>query len=93
MLIIIYLNIKKYSYKHDFEQKIYGYLIISNIAMLIVDIIRLYVDGRSGNLMYVLNTFFTTIMIIYTPVLPMLWTIYIDYKVFLDKKRIKKNIY
>lgn len=92
ILIIIYLNIRKYSYKHDFEQKVYGYLIISNIVMLIVDIIRLYVDGRSGNIMYGLNMFFTIIMIISTPVLPMLWTIYIDYKVFLDKKRIKKNL-
>ncbi len=92
ILIIIYLNIRKYSYKHDFEQKVYGYLIISNIAMLIVDMIRLYVNGRSGNVMYGLNVFFTAIMIISTPLLPMLWTIYIDYKVFLDKKRIKRNL-
>lgn len=92
ILIIIFLNTIKYSYRYDYEQKIYSALIFSNMAMLIVDIIRLYVDGRSGSLMYIINLVFTTTMIVFTPILPMLWTIYIDYKIFRSKRRIDKRL-
>lgn len=91
ILVIIYFNIRKYGSNKDFEQKIYSSLLFSNIAMLLVDLVRIYVDSRSDSVMYGINVVFTTIMIISTPMLPMLWTVYIDYKIFLDKKRIKKN--
>ena len=91
ILLIIYFNIRKYGSNKKFEQKIYSFLLFSNIAMLLVDLIRLYVDGKNDSVMYGINVVFTTIMIISTPLLPMLWTIYIDYKIFLDRVKLKRN--
>lgn len=92
VLMMIYLNMKRYIYKYDFEQKVYTWLILSNSALLIIDIVRLYINGKTNPIYLTLNLIFTTLMIVFTPTMPMLWTIYIDYKIFIDKSRIKKNI-
>ena len=91
ILLLIYFNGRKYSYKYAYEQKLYTYMIFSNIFMLIIDIIRMYVNNKSGSFMYGTNLVFTSIMYGFTPVLSMLWTIYVDYRMFMDKERIKRR--
>lgn len=90
VLIIIYFNARKYSYRHAFEQKLYTYLIFSNIFMLVIDIMRMYINGKENTYMFEFNFITNFIMFALTPLVAMLWSIYIDYKVFMDRRKIKR---
>ncbi len=91
VLLIIYLNTRKYSYRYAYEQKLYTYLIFSNAFMLTVDIVRMYVDGKSGVGMYRANLIGAILMFTFTPIVSMIWSVYIDYKVFIDRKKAQKK--
>lgn len=91
VLLIVYLNTRKYSYKYAYEQKLYTYLIFLNASMIMLDIIRVYSNGKSGSLMYGSNMTASTLMYAFSPVVSMVWAIYIDYKIFMDRKKIKKE--
>ncbi len=91
ILLLIYFSARKYSYKYAYEQRLYTFMIFSNISMLIIDIVRMYVNEKSGLFMYGTNFLFTTIMYGLTPILSMLWTIYVDYRIFMDKARLKRR--
>ena len=92
VLLLIYLNTRRHMYKYDFEQKLYTYLIFINAFMLTIDIIRMYADGKSGNLMYTLNLTAAILTFVCTPIIAMFWSIYVDYKIFINRKKIKKEI-
>lgn len=92
VLLLIYLNTRRHMYKYAFEQKLYAYLIYINAFMLTVDIIRMYVDGKSGNIMHGLNLTATILTFACTPIIAMLWSIYVDYKIFIDRRKTKKEL-
>ncbi len=89
--VIIYFNIQKYKINLNIENRLFSYLVKGTLSVLIVDVVRLYVNARTGFLMYELNLISSTIMILMTPVVPMFWSFYIEYKIFSDKDRIKRH--
>lgn len=91
VLVIMFVNTKKYKYKYMLEEKIYRLLIGFNISMLVIDAIRMYVNGIDTPAMRTLNIIFTTLMISFTPVVPMLWSVYVDFKIFMDVNRFKRH--
>ncbi len=93
VLVIMFVNTIKYKYKYMLEEKIYRVLIGFNISMLIIDIIRMYVNGISTPVMRTTNIIFTTLMISFTPLVPMLWSVYVDFKIFMDVDRFKKHTF
>lgn len=89
--IIIYFNIDKYKNNLNPENQFFSYLVKGTLYALLVDVVKIYANGNTGLFMYELNLVSSTMMLLLTPLVPMLWSIYIDYKIFSDKDRIHKH--
>ena len=83
VLVIIFINTRKYKYKYMLEEKIYRTLICLNIFMLLLDIVRSYVNTIDSEYMRMMNLSFSFIMTALTPLIPMTWSAYVDFKIFL----------
>lgn len=89
LLVTIYLKRDVYS----FSSKMFKIIIITNIAMLILEIFSWTYDGVEGQLAMYLNYTFNFCLILLTPVISCFWATYIDHKIFNSLERIKRRHY
>ena len=89
MLGIIYLKKDVYS----FSTKMFKIILITNLIMLILELLSWTFEGVDGQLAWYLNYSLNFILILATPVLACLWASYIDHKIFNSIDRIKRRHY
>lgn len=90
ILIFIYINAYKRSDKILLSYKLFIYLLLTNITMIIVDILGWVFNGRPDSINMVLNKGFNVLLYILAPVAAIIWILYTNYQVFNDVKRVKR---
>jgi len=73
--------------------KLFIYLLLTNIALIIIDILGRIFNGLPGSLNMISNKGFNLLLYISAPVGAILWILYVNYQVFHDVKRLKKTSY
>lgn len=63
------------------------------MALLVLESIGWIFDGRIGNANAVIYTIINVMFYVLNPLPPFLWTLYADFQVYRDEKRIRKLIY
>ena len=89
LLVTIYLKRDVYSY----SGKLFNLIIVTDIAMLVLEILSWAFDGAEGQLALYLNHIFNFTLVLLTPLIACLWASYIDHKIFNSKERVKKRYY
>ncbi|MHB8130733.1 MAG: GGDEF domain-containing protein [Mobilitalea sp.] len=93
ILLLIYMNIRRRSYKYLTEQALYMTLIILNISILIFDTFTWVLDGINTPFYKTILTLTTILYYLLHPVICMFWALYVDFQINRNKNRIKKMLY
>lgn len=75
------------------DQRLFQMMLIANAAMLVLDMLMVVLNGQTFMLARELNIAATFLFYLVNPVLPMLWIIYVDYKIYASEMRIKKMMF
>lgn len=89
-LFIISVNVHHSSQKYLYDQKIFLAMLAVNAALLILDSLQWFLNGKPGATLRVLSILIAVIYCAMTPLPCFIWSIYADYQVYRDEKRIKK---
>lgn len=89
ILFIFLYFICRHKYQKTVEQNLLKYLVIGAITMLLVDVIS-RLDGLKYDFFPILNHAGNYLLFALAPILPIIWTLYISYKVNLSIKSTKK---
>ena len=89
LLVTIYLKRDVYS----FSSKMFRMIIITNLAMLILEVFSWTFEGADGQFAWYLNYIFNFVLVLLTPLIACLWASYIDHKIFNSIERVKKRFY
>jgi diguanylate cyclase (GGDEF)-like protein len=76
--------------KYLYEQKIFLIMLVLNAALLILDTLQWLLNGKPGITMRAISLIIAVVYCAMTPVPCFFWSIYADYQVYGDEKRIKK---
>ena len=90
ILLLIYMNIRRRSYKYLTEQTLYMTLLILNLSILIFDTFTWVLDGINIPFYKSLLTMTTIFYYLLHPVICMFWALYVDFQINRNKNRIKK---
>lgn len=90
ILLVVFLNIRSKHKKLKCDDRLYLTLIVSNSLIMILNIIINTMDGKVGFLFRETNIFLTTIYFILNPIPYMAWSLYVDFYIHRDIKRLKK---
>ncbi|WP_052591263.1 GGDEF domain-containing protein [Paracholeplasma brassicae] len=92
MILVIFLYFTyKYKYQKTVEQTLFKYLIISNIVMNVLDVLSRF-DGLEQPYFAIFNQIGNYLVFILTPLLPLIWTLYVNYRVNLSKRKLNQWI-
>ena len=88
LLLVVMLSIRKPLHHGLFEEKMYYAMIVINIMQCILEVVTFLLNGKIEyrTLTVVLNVLLFSNSLIFS----FFWTIYADYKLFADMKRIKR---
>jgi len=89
MLLIIFFKKGFFS----FSSSLFISLIAFNILGLILEPVTWLLDGNHGIIYFIFGHLTNALLILTAPILIGLWASYLDYKLFLSKKRVKKLHY
>ena len=90
ILFIILLNIKPYIKVLPIDQRIFTGMIVSTIAIMILDVVTISLRGISGELIRNIRLSLTSLYFILNLLPFFMWTLYVNFKIYEDKKRIKR---
>lgn len=89
-LLLIYLNVHHRGEKYLYEQKVFLVMLGLNAALLVLDTLQWLLNGKPGVFLRIVSVLIATVYCALTPVPCFFWSIYADYQVYGDEKRIKK---
>jgi len=89
MLGIIYLKKDVYS----FSSKMFRIILITNIVMLVLELLSWAFEGIDTQLAWFLNYSMNFILVLLTPIIACFWASYIDHKIFKSIERVKRRHY
>lgn len=92
MLLLIYLNIRRYINKYLLDQKIFIALIYSDALILILDTIMWLLDGKPGDAVHGYFSAVTVVYYVFNPGAAVLWYLYAEFYVNRNESRLKKLI-
>lgn len=93
VLLLIFLNIHRWTEQYQTEQKLFLALVFSNALILIADSGMWLLDGRPGQAARIADYFVTVIYYILNPLLPLLWYYFTDFHVFRSDEHLKKRLF
>ena len=73
--------------------KLFRWLIITTILMLMLEVLGWVFDGQPGTLNFFFNSISNFFFIAFNVVVVSLWTSYIDYIIYEDEERLKRRWY
>lgn len=92
ILIIICTNIRRGKGESYPDQKLYHWLLVSVMALLVLDGASLLTNGRTGRLVYYVNLFSCTGAFLIQTVPCFFWCLYSRYQLTMDMEKTKKNL-
>ncbi len=90
ILMIIFFNIRNKKERYLYDQKLFILILFFNILILIVDTATWVLNTKSGDHARYMNIISNTVYYILNPVPCMLWSLYADFQINKDVKRVKK---
>lgn len=90
ILFIIFLNIKPYVKTLPLDQKMFIGMLLSTVIIMILDIVMISINGLDGATTKTVSMILSTVYFILNPMPFFLWTLYVNFKVYEDKKRLKR---
>lgn len=90
VLLIIFLNIRRYNNPYLLEQKLFRALLTTNACIIVLDILMWLLDGKPGYLSR--NAYFIVTACYYAlnPLICAVWCFYADYHIYKSEKHLKK---
>ena len=88
LLIILYIKRDIY----DFSGRVFKYMIILNIILLVFEAFALIVEGVDDSFVRLINYILNFTVFLLTPLIGFLWAIYLDNKIFETRGRTKQYI-
>lgn len=89
ILIIIYIQTYQRADKVFFQNKTFVHLIQTNIFLIIINLLVVYLDGMTGISKCFVNGLSATLFLI-EPLVPIFWIKYISYQIYKDEVCVKK---
>lgn len=90
-ILLFVVFVKKDIY--DYTRKLFYYMIIFNMTLLLVEILAWAFDGITTTTAIFANYFFNCALIIMEPIMAALWLSYVDYKIYNSINRLKRRWY
>ncbi len=90
LLLVILLSLKRPLRHGLLDEKIYFAMVIFNILQSSIESVVLLLDGKMGDGYHALLVVLNVILFVVTIIFSFFWTVYADYKLFTDMKRIKR---
>lgn len=88
-ILLFIILIKKDIY--DYTRKLFYRMILFNMLVLIVEVLAWAFDGIDTQIAIIANYAFNCMLIILEPVMASMWLVYVDYKIYNSKERLKKR--
>ncbi|MGE4588791.1 MAG: GGDEF domain-containing protein [Acidaminococcaceae bacterium] len=89
ILLIIYTDSYTRSEKLFLQYKLFMLLLVTNMAMIVIDILGWAFNGLPGQTFYTLNQYSNLALYIFEPLPAMLWVLYTNYQVYKNRTKIK----
>jgi diguanylate cyclase (GGDEF)-like protein len=93
MLSVIFVVTKIKQDIYSFSSNLFSWIIIINIFGLVFEGLTWLFDGKSGSFAFIMAHASNFLLILTGPVLMGLWTSYVDYKLYTNKKRVQKYLF
>lgn len=93
ILFFMFVNAYNRSEKAFLHYRLFMALIITNMAMICIDILGWVFNGLPGQQNCILNQYANLALYIFEPVAPMLWILYTNYQVYKDKSKVQSLLY
>lgn len=93
MLSIIWVVTQMKKDIFSFSSSLFSRIIILNIAGLIFEGLSWFFDGKEGVFAYIMAHASNFLLILTGPILMGLWTSYLDYKLYFNKKKVQQFMY
>lgn len=93
MLSVIFVVTKIKQDIYSFSSNLFSWIIIFNIFGLVFEGLTWIFDGKSGMFSYIIAHASNFLLILTGPILMGLWTSYVDYKLYANKKRVQKFLF
>lgn len=91
LLLLVVLFSAKKSLRHAlFEEKVFYLMLFLNISQCLIESVVFVLDGKMIYGYRTLSMGLNTILFINNIIFAFLWTVFVDYKLFTDLKRIKR---
>ncbi|MGI6250629.1 MAG: GGDEF domain-containing protein [Anaerolineaceae bacterium] len=90
LLSVILLSSKRPRRYGLLDEKMYHAMVILNIVQCVTETVTFLVDGKIGYEYHILSIVLNVILFINNIIFAFFWTVYVDYKLFADIKRIKR---
>ncbi len=90
LLLVILLSSKRPRRYGLLDDKMYHAMVILNIVQCVTETVTFLIDGKIGYEYHILSIVLNVILFINNIIFAFSWTVYVDYKLFADIKRIKR---
>ena len=90
ILLFIFANAYRRSEKPNIPDRLFLYLVIANMALIVIDILGWVFNGLAGSANLFLNTGFNLLLYISVPLAPSIWVLYVHCQVYQDCDKIKR---
>lgn len=91
IILLVSMFIKKEIYR--FSSRLFGYIIVSILLLLILEILSWVFDGTETPIARNLNYIFNVLFFISSGILAGLFSSYVDYIIYKSKERLQKRLY
>lgn len=91
ILVFILINIRNNAKYISMQYKIFQYMVISNIIMIIVDALSWKFNSIDGTMNLFLNTGYNFLLYVLEPIPPSLSLLYADYQIFHNENKVKNK--
>lgn len=91
MMVLLWMSSRSTLSKSDLAGRVFLSLIQATALLCILETLSFYIDGKVFPMGCFLNLILNTLLYVLNITFVYLWVIYVDYKLFADYGRIKKN--
>ena len=93
ILFFVYANACNRSEKVFLHYRLFMALLLTNMAMIVIDIFGWIFNGLPGQQYFMLNQYSNLALYIFEPVAPILWILYTNYQVYKDQTQVESLAY
>ncbi len=92
LLSILYVSVLLHSDKHSLHVRLFLALIYLNAGLLVIDTILWAIDGKMYPMFYTILVVFNIFYFVLSPVVALIWLLYVDFHIFEDEERLIKKL-